>query len=83
MGFVATITMSRTYVQKVYHYLFECPTFWRVKPAFKCPICGETYRCYWDGNDVDGLGINICTPCTEAHAKVLKHSAMLAAREGK
>ena len=55
-------TKRRTKWQKLKHYLFKCPTFWRIKPAFECPICGKKYRCYWDGNDTD-KGINICNDC--------------------
>lgn len=47
----------------LFHKLFKCPTFWRIKPAFKCPECGKTYRCYWDGNDIKERGINICNAC--------------------
>ena len=47
----------------LFHKLFKCPTFWQIKPAFKCPECGKTYRCYWDGHDIAGRGINICNAC--------------------
>lgn len=46
-----------------FHYLFRCPTFWQLKPAFECPDCGKQYRCYWDGHDVAGHGINYCYDC--------------------
>ena len=59
-------------VGKLMHYLFECPTFWRRKPAFQCPVCNATYRCYWDGNDVGGK-INVCKKCTH-HDPTVKHS---------
>ena len=52
-------------LKKAKHKLFNCPTFWKIKPSFKCPSCGKTYRCYWDGNDIDGVGINYCDNCTE------------------
>lgn len=74
---IVTIKTTRTFLGRVFHKLFKCPTFWQLKPAFKCPICGDTYRCYWDGNDVDGLGIDVCTPCAKAHELVLKHPAQL------
>ena len=60
---VLEITRKFTLLGKLRHYLFECPTFWRRQPAFKCPICDATYRCYWDGNDVGGK-INVCKTCT-------------------
>ena len=47
----------------LFHKLFTCPTFWSFKPAFKCPVCGKTYRCYWDGCDVIGVGIDLCLKC--------------------
>ena len=50
-------------MKKLLHYLFRCPTFWSFKPYFKCPECGATYRCYWDGHDIVGRGINICGKC--------------------
>ena len=55
-------------LKKVYHKLFKCPTFWRLKPSFECPECGKKYHCYWDGNDVDGVGIDYCNKC----AKILE-----------
>jgi hypothetical protein len=53
--------------KRISHKMFHCPTFWNLKPAFRCPICRATYRCYWDGNDVEGVGINLCGPCAEKH----------------
>ena len=47
---------------RIYHYLFKCPTFWRRKSTFKCPICGKKYRYYWNGNDNHGF-IDICSSC--------------------
>ena len=66
MSGVFEIKIKFTLLGKLRHYLFECPTFWRSKPAFKCPICGDTYRCYWDGNDVGGE-INVCKTCTRSY----------------
>ena len=63
--------------RKLYHYLFKCPTFWSRKPHFKCPVCGETYRCYWDGHDIEGLGINICEQCYQAHNRIMKKRLFL------
>jgi hypothetical protein len=54
-------------IKKILHYLFHCPTFWRVKPAFVCPCCQATYRCYWDGHDVNGK-INVCSACAPHEA---------------
>jgi len=45
------------------HKLFKCPTFWSIKPRFTCPKCKKKYRCYWDGNDVIGYGIDYCDKC--------------------
>ena len=56
--------MNTPIYKKVYHYLFKCPTFWKIKPAFKCPLCRKKYRCYWDGNDDFGI-INICDECVK------------------
>jgi hypothetical protein len=67
---VMTFSPYKTWWQKWKHYLFSCPTFWRWKPAFTCPECGATYRCYWDGNDAGGQ-INLCTPCTEKYQEGL------------
>ena len=63
MSGVLEITRKFTLLGKMRHYMFECPTFWRLKPAFKCPVCDAKYRCYWDGNDVGGK-INVCKKCT-------------------
>lgn len=48
---------------KIFHYLFNCPTFWSLRPFFHCPSCGKGYRCYWNGNDVQGHGIDYCASC--------------------
>ena len=50
-------------LKRAYHKLFRCPTFWHLKPAFTCPDCGIKYRCYWDGNDIAGVGVNYCNNC--------------------
>ena len=61
-------------IKRLVHKLFKCPTFWRVEPAFQCPSCDKKYRCYWDGNDVAGVGKDYCDKCAgalEARAKAL------------
>ena len=54
---------KRTFWKRVFHKLFKCPTFWKLKTSFECPICGKKYRCYWDGNDDRKAGIDICNKC--------------------
>lgn len=56
----------KSFFKHWFHKLFNCPTFWRRVPAFQCPDCGKNYRCYWDGNDVDGKGVNLCDACAKA-----------------
>lgn len=51
------------FIKRWRHLLFNCPTFWRLKPAYTCPCCGKKYRCYWDGNDTSH-GIDYCHECT-------------------
>ncbi len=51
------------WAKRWYHKLFKCPTFWKLKSSFTCPKCGEKYRCYWDGNDIAGVGIDYCNSC--------------------
>jgi hypothetical protein len=53
------------FIKRWYHKLFKCPTFWTLKPKFTCPGCGKKYRCYWDGNDIKGLGKDYCNSCTK------------------
>lgn len=47
------------------HKLFYCPTFWSFKPFYTCPCCGKRYRCYWEGNDIAGVGIHYCGKCAD------------------
>jgi len=68
VGRKAGIKISKQLIRSWSHKLFQCPTFWRLKPAFKCPICGKQYRCYWDGHDEAGY-INLCTSCFERMRK--------------
>lgn len=58
------------------HKLFHCPTFWKFKKSFHCPICGDGYRCYWDGNDYGGQ-IDVCRNCatTELAQQLLETKA--------
>ena len=64
MGMVISIK-SKGFFGSWYHKLFACPTFWKLKPMFRCPECGKKYRCYWDGNDVTGHGIDYCNKCAK------------------
>ena len=51
------------------HKLFNCPTFWQYvflrKPAFTCRACKRPCSCYWDGSDMQGIGVNICNGCAK------------------
>ena len=60
--FVASIK-RKIFLKRWLHKFFKCPTFWKCKASFVCPDCGHKYRCYWDGNDVSGVGINYCNGC--------------------
>ena len=53
------------WLKRWHHKLFKCPTFWKLKPYFTCPGCGKKYRCYWDGNDIEGVGIDYCNNCAK------------------
>jgi len=59
-------------LKKILHYLFHCPTFWSLIPAFKCPDCGRPYRCYWNGHDCICGKINLCKKCYEEKHKMHK-----------
>lgn len=65
MSFVMLYINPKSWTQRLCHKLFHCPTFWRLRASFKCPKCGRNYRCYWDGNDILGYGIDICERCAE------------------
>ncbi len=69
--------LKKYFWRRVYHKLFNCPTFWRIKPAFKCPGCGKKYRCYWEGNDTQ-FGINYCDSCD----KILNRLVVSGAKNG-
>lgn len=64
MGIIINIK-RKPFFKRIYHKLFGCPTFWKLKPRFSCPKCGKKYRCYWDGNDVTGYGIDYCNKCAK------------------
>nr|BDD43753.1 hypothetical protein 13 [bacterium] len=51
-------------MNKIVHKLFRCSTFWNLKPAFTCPVCGRGFRCFWDGHDIGGL-TNVCSKCSK------------------
>ena len=51
----------------ILHKLFWCPSFWQLRRAFHCPECGKKYRCYYDGNDVTGHGIDLCNRCAKKY----------------
>jgi len=51
------------FIKRWFHYLFKCPSFWTLVPAFQCPDCDKMYRCYWDGNDCACGTINLCDAC--------------------
>jgi hypothetical protein len=64
MGCVVTIeSPHKSFFKKLNHYLFHCPSFWSIKPKYHCSKCGSGYRCYWDANDIDGHGTDICNRC--------------------
>lgn len=67
-GFAVISIPRKPWAQRLWHYLFDCPTFWQWKRAFTCPLCGAKYRCYWDGHDSDcGAGTSLCTSCARQH----------------
>ncbi len=55
----------KEWIDRWYHKLCKCPTFWKLKPSFTCPKCGKKYRCYWDGNDIVGVGTDYCNTCVK------------------
>ena len=57
------------FLKRIWHYLFQCPTFWERKPHFECPECGKKYRCYWDGGDCSCGIINLCKQCAIKHSE--------------
>lgn len=64
-------------MKKLMHKLFKCPTFWTLKPSFQCPGCGKEYRCYWDGNDELGLGVNYCDSCVDKFKAKAQHNMIV------
>jgi len=66
MGCVVTIESPyKSFLKKLTHYLFNCPSFWSIKPRYHCSKCGAGFRCYWDANDIEGHGIDICNRCAK------------------
>ncbi len=68
MGTVVTMQPYKNFVKRWRHKIFECPTFWKYlfgKKGFRCPKCNKKYLCYWDGNDVEGHGIDYCNKCAK------------------
>lgn len=57
---------KKNFFRKWLHYLFSCPTFWSMKGAFVCIICGQRKKCYYDGNDIKDVGTDICDRCAKA-----------------
>ena len=66
MSGVLEITRKFTLLGKLRHYLFNCPTFWQRKPAFKCPVCDATYKCFGMATIVGGK-INVCKTCKRSY----------------
>jgi len=68
-GFAVISIPRRPLFHRLKHKLFDCPTFYRFRHTFICPLCGAGFRCYWDGHDSDcGAGINLCSVCANRHA---------------
>jgi len=64
-AFTIASIKRKSFLKRWHHKLFKCPTFWQRNPSFTCPSCGGKYRCYWDGNDIAGHGINYCNDCAK------------------
>lgn len=81
-GFAVLSIPRKPFIQRLRHYLFDCPTFWQWHRAFTCPLCGGKYRCYWNGHDSDcGAGINLCTSCERKHRGHLPNQCRQPERE--
>lgn len=52
---------------RTWHKIFECRTFWSVRPKFRCPECKRGIRCYFDGNDCNCGKTDICNGCYARH----------------
>jgi hypothetical protein len=48
-----------------WHLLFACPTFWRSGLSYTCPVCDKHFRCYWDGQRVEGYERHCCNRCAK------------------
>lgn len=67
-GFAVISIPRKPLLQRLRHYLFDCPTVWQWQRAFTCPLCGAKYRCYWNGHDSDcGAGTSLCGNCERQH----------------
>lgn len=68
MGIIIGIK-EKPFIKRWQHKLFNCPTFWRSfwdkRHGYNCPKCNKFLRCYWDGNDIEKYGIDICNKCAK------------------
>ena len=62
MGVVVTFK-RKPFLKHWFHKLFECGTYWNPRTWYHCTRCSKTLKCYWDGNDVTGHGIDFCDKC--------------------
>ena len=65
MGCVIKYTKRWKPFERIFHLLFQCPTFWYsfVNPkARRCPVCNRKIRCYWLGHDVNHMN-DVCNRC--------------------
>ena len=67
MGVVVEMKCPRSFWAQWWHKMTDCPTFWGsfFRKGRRCPGCNKRIRCYWDGNDVAGHGIDFCNRCAE------------------
>ena len=74
MSFVATIFENRSPLEKVFARLCS-RRWWHSWFAREwrslCPKCGRRIRYYWDGNDIEGHGTDICNRCAK-HCQPIK-----------
>ena len=43
--------------------------WWLCRPRYHCPKCKKGLYTYWDGNDVNNVGIDLCNKCAKNHIK--------------